>query len=101
MELTFMQSLALGAGYIAVGMAAIGSTLNINSFIINLFIGLSVGTNVLTARYAGADDNDRISRIVHTSMLLVMGLAEAPCMPSSAKTWLGLTWKMPSDRSAL
>ena len=26
MELTFMQSLALGAGYIAVGMAAVGST---------------------------------------------------------------------------
>ena len=51
-------------------MAAIGSTLNINSLIINLFIGLSIGSNVLTARYAGSGEKDKISRTVHTSMLL-------------------------------
>lgn len=51
-------------------MAAIGSTLNLNSLVINLFIGLSIGTNVLTSRYAGAGENDKIARTVHTSMLL-------------------------------
>lgn len=49
-------------------MAAIGATMNLNGLVINVFIGLSVGTNVLVARLAGAKDPDAMRKAVHTSM---------------------------------
>ncbi len=35
----------------------------------NLFIGLSIGTNVLVARYYGAKDAKSVEETVHTSIL--------------------------------
>lgn len=51
-------------------LAAVGSTGSLTSLITNLFIGLSVGTNVVAARARGAGDDRQLSRVVHTSMLL-------------------------------
>ena len=51
-------------------LAAVSSTGSITSLIVNLFIGLSVGTNVLCARFFGADDKKSLSDTVHTSLLL-------------------------------
>ena len=50
-------------------LAAVGSTGALINLIINLFIGVSVGTNVVAARYYGARDADGVSRTVHTAML--------------------------------
>ena len=46
------------------------------ALIVNIFIGFSVGANVLVARFLGARDNERVSRTVHTSVLvsLVVGV---------------------------
>ena len=38
--------------------------------IISLFVGLSIGVNVLVARFTGAKDAERVSETVHTAVLL-------------------------------
>ena len=57
-------------------LAAVGSTGSLVNMMTNLFLGLSVGTNVLTARYLGAKDSGNVSRTVHTaiSMSLISGV---------------------------
>ncbi len=51
-------------------MAAVGSTGSLNNLIVNIFLGLSIGSSVLMARYYGAKENDNIHELVHTSVLL-------------------------------
>lgn len=53
-------------------LAAVGSTSALINLIINLFIGVSVGTNVVAARYYGARDAEGVSQTVHTSMLAAL-----------------------------
>lgn len=56
-------------------MAAVGATTHLSSFMINTFMGLSVGVNVAAARYFAQNDRERLSGIVHTAigMALVCG----------------------------
>ena len=58
-------------------LGAVGSTGSLVNLIVQVFMGLSVGTNVVAARYFGAQDEDGVSRTVHTSMLvsLIGGIA--------------------------
>jgi len=51
-------------------LAAVGSVGSLNNLIISLFIGLSVGANVLVARYTGSRDSRSVSDTVHTAVLL-------------------------------
>lgn len=51
-------------------LAAVGSTGALINLIINVFIGLSIGTNVLVARYYGAGEREQVRQAVHTSVLL-------------------------------
>ena len=53
-------------------LAAVSSTSSITALIVNLFIGLSVGTNVLCARFFGAKDGKALSETVHTSMVIAV-----------------------------
>lgn len=57
-------------------LAAVGSTGSLNNLIINFFIGLSVGTNVMVARYFGSGQKEKLKSIVHTAIMtaLVCGL---------------------------
>ena len=50
-------------------LAAVGSTGAMTNLIVNLFIGLSIGTNVLVARYYGGQKMKDLSDTVHTSVL--------------------------------
>ena len=50
-------------------LAAVGSTSALNNLIVNLFIGLSIGVNVLVARYYGAGQTRDLYEAVHTSIL--------------------------------
>ena len=54
----------------AEALGAVGSTNSIINLLVNLFIGLSVGTNVVVARFFGAKQYDKISDVVHTSILI-------------------------------
>ena len=49
-------------------MAAVGSNAPVISLLINLFIGISLGTNVVLANAIGAKDESRIRKCVHTSI---------------------------------
>ena len=49
-------------------LAAVGATTSLTHLIIGLFLGMSIGTNVLTARYIGAKDRKETSRTLHTSI---------------------------------
>ena len=51
-------------------LAAVGSTSSLVNLIINLFVGLSTGAGVVTARHIGANSNDRIHKSVHTAMAI-------------------------------
>ena len=51
-------------------LAAVGSTGSIINLLVNLFVGLSVGANVITARYFGANKKAEVSKAVHTSILI-------------------------------
>ena len=51
-------------------LAAVGSTSSLINMLTNVFIGLSVGTNVLIAHYYGAGQEKEVSDTVHTSLLL-------------------------------
>ena len=51
-------------------LAAVSSTGSLINLITTLFIGLSVGVNVATARFFGAKNNRGIYETVHTTMLI-------------------------------
>ena len=52
------------------GMAAVGANTPIMSLILNLFIGISLGTNVVIANAIGKGDQQTVTRAVHTSVLM-------------------------------
>lgn len=49
-------------------LAAVGSTSSLINLLINVFMGLSIGTNVLVARYAGARDEKNAQETIHTAI---------------------------------
>lgn len=51
-------------------LAAVGSTGSLNNLIVNIFLGLSIGSSVMVARYYGAQDWAGVQEVVHTSMLV-------------------------------
>lgn len=58
-------------------LAAVGSTSALINLLINVFIGLSVGANVLVAQYFGAGKDQEVQDTVHTAVAvsLVCGAA--------------------------
>ena len=53
-------------------LAAVGSTSSLINLLINLFIGFSVGTNVIVARDLGAGREEDVNRSVHTAVALAL-----------------------------
>lgn len=51
-------------------LAAVGSTGSLVNLLINLFMGLSVGTNVVVANYFGAKKKNELTDTIHTAMLV-------------------------------
>ena len=53
-------------------MAAVGATSSLNSLMVNLFLGLSIGCSVVMAHSYGAQDWRRVQDTVHTAILLAL-----------------------------
>ncbi len=51
-------------------LAAVGSTGSLINLLVNLFLGLSIGTNVVVARFFGAHKTEDLQRSIHTAMLI-------------------------------
>lgn len=73
-------------------LAAVGSTSGLTGLITNMFIGISVGVNVLVAREIGKEDYEKVEKTVHTAVLfsfcagiilMIFGIA-------TARFWLEL-----------
>lgn len=60
-------------------LAAVGSTTALINIFVNLFIGISLGTNVLVARYYALEMKKEVSETVHTAITfaLVSGIVVA------------------------
>lgn len=69
-----MMVVSLSSEENAVG--AIGTTGSMIYLVLNIFMGLSIGANVVVARRIGAKDPEGVSRAVHTSLIagLVLGI---------------------------
>lgn len=53
-------------------LAAVGSTTSLINLLINVFIGLSIGANVMVARYYGAQKLKDLEETVHTAMIIAV-----------------------------
>lgn len=53
-------------------MAAVGSNAPVIGLLVNLFVGISLGSNVIIARSIGQGDNESISKAVHTSVIVAL-----------------------------
>ena len=53
-------------------LAAVGSTTALINLMINVFVGLSIGANVLVAQYSGAKKLKDLEETVHTAMMLAL-----------------------------
>lgn len=76
---SILQLLFNAADIIVVGrfagdnsLAAVGSNTALIGLLTNLFVGVSIGTNVLAARYYSAKEEKDLSETVHTSMFLAL-----------------------------
>ena len=74
---SILQLLFNAADVIVVGqfagdesLAAVGATTAIINLLVNLFIGLSVGTTVIAANFFGSNRNEELSQTVHTAILI-------------------------------
>ncbi len=64
-------------------LAAVGANASVVNLLLNLFVGISIGSNVVIARQIGEGKKDRVGKTVHTSVvfsvlsglfLMVLGL---------------------------
>ena len=51
-------------------LAAVGSNGSLIGLVVNLFVGISIGANVLAARNFGAKNDEGVRKTVHTAMLI-------------------------------
>lgn len=79
-------------------VSAVGSNSALINLLTNLFLGLSIGTNVLVARFYGAKNKKELSETVHTSILLslVCGVTLTIIGVIFAKEFL-ILMKVPSE----
>jgi len=53
-------------------MAAVGSNSSIIGLLVNLFVGISLGANVVIARHTGAGHEEKVRESVHTAILVAI-----------------------------
>lgn len=51
-------------------LAAVGSTGSLINLLLNVFLGLSMGSGVMIARHIGAGDEEKVRKSTHTAMML-------------------------------
>ena len=79
-------------------LAAVGSTSPITSLFITIFVGLSIGTNVVISRFLGAQNDKQVKKSVHTSLVLsvISGIIIALIGELIAK-WLLVMMSTPAE----
>lgn len=75
----------------AEALSAVGVNAPLTNLVVNIFVGLSVGTNVVVANLLGKRDAQGVSRAVHTSIVVAVasGLIVGVLGPLLVDTMLG------------
>ena len=60
-----------GAGK-TIAVAAVGANSSIIALIVNLFVGIALGANVIIANAIGRDDREAVQKAVHTSIVVAI-----------------------------
>ena len=58
----------------ATALAAVGATTSLINLLVNAFLGISVGVNILVARYLGCREEEHVRASVHTAFALSLAL---------------------------
>lgn len=61
-------------------VAVVGATVTLSSFLINFFVGLSIGVSVLVSQGLGAKSNGRVSHVVHTAIPVAVICGALVCL---------------------
>ena len=74
-------------------MAAVGATSALINLLVNFFIGISVGANVLVARFCGANDFDDAQQTVQTALITAVAggallVAVGVCLARPMLVWM-------------
>lgn len=78
-------------------LAAVGSNTALINLVTNLFIGLSVGANVVVANYYGAGKREEISKALHTAIYLALLAGIGLMIVGVCMARLFLLWMMTPD----
>ena len=79
-------------------VAAVGANSRIVSLIVNLFIGISLGSNVVIANAIGRRDESAIEKTVHTSIAIaVLGGVLVALLGELCASWLLRSFHVPED----
>lgn len=79
-------------------VAAVGVNSPIVSLIVNLFIGISLGSNVVIANAIGRRDESAIEKTVHTSIVIaVLGGVLVALLGELCASWLLRSFHVPED----
>ena len=79
-------------------VAAVGANSPIVSLIVNLFIGISLGSNVVIANAIGRRDESAIEKTVHTSIVIaVLGGVLVALLGELCASWLLRSFHVPED----
>lgn len=101
MAMNLLQNLYNAADMIVVGysgvpgaIGSIGTTSAVNNFFLNLFIGFSIGANIMVARHIGAKDERATREAVHTAICVnaILGVVIAAAAILAAPRileWIG------------
>lgn len=66
------DSIVVGRYESSLALGAVGSTTSIINMVVSLFTGMSLGTNVLVARYYGAGDAEKTKKAADTGIILAL-----------------------------
>lgn len=82
----------------SISVAAVSATGSISFLIINLFIGLSIGSGVTVAHAIGAGEEEKLSRLIHTAILMAaLGGISLSVVGILLSRWLLILMDTPSD----
>ena len=62
-----VDSMIVGKFVGETALAAVGATTALINLLVNAFMGISVGVNILVARYLGCREDERVRACVHTA----------------------------------
>ena len=51
-------------------LAAVGATTSLSNLLVSTFIGISVGVNIIVARFIGSKESERVHRSIHSAIAL-------------------------------